>query len=55
MFADIRNLFNRRYATYGTYFETDSVAKAIPQSLNDPRSVTLAQKLSVYGGVRVTW
>jgi iron complex outermembrane receptor protein len=55
VFADIRNLFNRRYATYGTYFETGSVANAIPLALNDPRSVTLAQPLSVYGGVRLTW
>jgi iron complex outermembrane receptor protein len=55
VFGDIRNLFNRRYATYGTYFEPASVANAIPLALNDPRSVTLAQPLSVYGGVRVTW
>ncbi len=55
VFADIRNLFNRRYATYGTYFEPSSVANAIPVSLNDPRSITLAQPFSVYAGIKMTW
>jgi iron complex outermembrane receptor protein len=54
-FADLRNLFNRRYATYGTYFETGAVRNAIAVALNDPRTITLAQPLSVYAGIKMTW
>jgi iron complex outermembrane receptor protein len=55
VFADIRNLFNRRYAIYGTYSQPNSVANAIPVALNDPRTVTLAQPLSIYGGIKMSW
>jgi iron complex outermembrane recepter protein len=54
-FADLRNLFNRRYATYGTYFETGAVRNAIAVALTDPRTITLAQPLSVYAGIKMTW
>jgi len=53
LFGGINNLFDRRYATYGTYFETDSVANATSTAFGDPRTLTLAQPISGYGGVKL--
>ena len=53
IYGVINNLFNRKFATFGTFFDTQStVAIAIPNVLNDPRMVTPAQPLSVYVGMR---
>jgi iron complex outermembrane recepter protein len=53
IFGIVNNVFDRRYASFGTFFETDGVANAIPIALTDPRAFTLAPPLSVYGGVKV--
>jgi iron complex outermembrane receptor protein len=53
VFALVTNLFNQRYYTYGTYFQLDGVAKAVTFVFSDPRTVTPAQPLAVYGGLRV--
>ena len=55
VFADVRNLFDKRYATYGTFFEPSGVANAIAIALKDPRTITLAQPLSIYAGLKFTW
>lgn len=55
LFADIRNLFDQRYAAYGTFFQPSAVANAIPVRFTDPRTITLAQPLSIYAGIRITW
>ena len=55
LFADITNLFDRRYATYGTFFDTSGVANAIPVRLADPRTITLAQPRAIYGGIKLSW
>jgi iron complex outermembrane receptor protein len=53
IYGVINNLFNRKFATFGTFFDTQStVALAIPNVLSDPRMVTPAQPLSVYVGMR---
>jgi iron complex outermembrane receptor protein len=52
LFGLVTNLFNQRYYTYGTYFELDGVARAVSFAFTDPRTVTPAQPLAVYGGVR---
>lgn len=52
LFAQARNLFNRQYATYGTYAQTGPVANV---TLTDPRTVTPAQPLSLYAGIRALW
>ncbi|MBB4198395.1 hypothetical protein CCR94_22425 [Rhodoblastus sphagnicola] len=51
VYARGENVLDRRYALYGTYFDTN----ALYGSFSDPRSVTPAQPLSVYGGVRVAF
>jgi iron complex outermembrane receptor protein len=53
IFGVVTNLFNQRYYTYGTYFELDGVAKAVNFTFNDPRTITPAQPLAVYGGLKV--
>ncbi len=53
VFGLITNLFNQRYYTYGTYFELDGVAKAVTYTFTDPRTITPAQPLAFYGGVKV--
>jgi len=49
IYARGENLLDRRYHLYGTYFDTTALYGAY----SDPRSVTPAQPLSVYGGVRI--
>jgi len=56
IYGFINNLFNRKFATVGTFFDPQStVALAIPNVLNDHRMVTPAQPLSVYVGMRAKW
>ena len=52
VFGVVTNLFNQRYYTYGTYFELAGAAKALTTAFSDPRTVTPAQPLAVYGGLR---
>ena len=53
LFGYMTNLTNNRYATFGTFAETGPVAGNYV--INDPRTTTLAQPLSVYGGIRYTF
>jgi outer membrane receptor protein involved in Fe transport len=51
VYARGENLLDRRCYLYGTYFDTTQLF----QAFSDPRSVTPAQPLSVYAGLRVTF
>jgi outer membrane receptor protein involved in Fe transport len=51
LFGMINNVFDRRFYTYGTYFDTAQVF----QAFTNPQSVTPAQPLSVYAGLRVAF
>jgi len=56
-FGLINNATNNHYATYGTFYQTDTnaqLATGIPFT-NDPRTITAAQPLSLYAGVKVTF
>lgn len=53
VFGLVTNLFNQKYYTYGNYFQLDGVAKAVSFVFTDPRTITPAQPLAVYGGMRV--
>ncbi|MDP4026209.1 TonB-dependent receptor [Methylobacterium sp. NEAU 140] len=50
VFGFVTNLTNNRYATFGTFAETGPVAGNL--RINDPRTTTLAQPLSIYGGIK---
>jgi iron complex outermembrane receptor protein len=52
VFGLVNNLFDRNYATYGTYFQTDGIAF---KNFSDARMITPAQPLSAYAGLRVMW
>jgi iron complex outermembrane receptor protein len=56
LFLRVNNLFDRRYALFGTYFDPRAAANVgLPVVLTDHRSEVLGQPLSVYGGIRVTF
>ena len=56
VFGLINNLFNNHYATYGTFFDqtTDGQFAGNPVNfVSDPRTITPAQPIAFYGGVKV--
>ncbi len=52
IYGVVNNLFNRKFATFGTYFDPRAIANAIPDPPTDHRTVTPAQPLSIYVGLR---
>jgi iron complex outermembrane recepter protein len=52
IYGVIKNLFNRKFATFGTYFDPGSIVNVLANPPTDPRTVTPAQPLSVYIGLR---
>lgn len=52
LFGLLNNIFDRKYATYGTYFQTDSIAF---KEFQDARTITPAQPISAYAGLRMLW
>jgi iron complex outermembrane receptor protein len=52
LYGVVNNLFNRKFATFGTYFNPQVIANAIPDPPADHRMVTPAQPLSIYVGLR---
>ena len=52
VFGVVNNVFNRKYAVYGTYFDPQSIVNAIPNPPTDHRTQTPAQPLSLYAGLR---
>jgi len=63
VFGLVNNLLNRKYATYGTYYGTDTTGGNVNATLAangasatpNAEAVTVAQPLSVYAGVKVTF
>ena len=58
LFGRIDNLFDRKYATYGTYFGTDGTVNVHPNPLPDdpdPRTDTPAPPRSFQIGFRARW
>lgn len=54
VFALVNNLFDQRYALFGTFFNPQVVANAgLPIVLTDHRTEVFGQPRSVYGGLRV--
>jgi iron complex outermembrane receptor protein len=50
LFGNIQNLFNEKYATFGTFFDP---ARIPFLGLSDPRTLTPAPPLAVFAGLRV--
>jgi outer membrane receptor protein involved in Fe transport len=58
----VKNLFSKDYATFGTYFDTGALRNVAGDPvgvgrnatvLENPRTITPAAPLAVYGGVKV--
>jgi iron complex outermembrane receptor protein len=55
-FGLINNLFDKRYALFGAFFNPHSVANvSLPIVLTDRRSEVLGSPFSIYGGIRLTF
>jgi len=48
----VKNLFDRRYSVYGTFFETDSFPYL---NLTDPRTIVPGMPFAAYAGARATF
>lgn len=59
MYGLIRNLFDRRYGLYGTFFDTEEAEDAFDAAgyaeATDPRSISPSQPFAIYGGLRITF
>jgi len=53
LFAIIQNLFNNNYATFGIFGDVTKTPLPSVANPSDPRFVTLAAPVSVFGGIRV--
>ena len=51
IFAKVENIFDRRYATFGTYFDIHQ----IDAGFTDPRTLSPARPRSFYAGARATF
>ncbi len=52
----VKNLFDRRYGLYGTYFEEpDEVPVFGRPPLSDPRTISPAMPFAAYGGVKIKY
>ncbi|MFZ0852359.1 MAG: hypothetical protein WAO08_28760, partial [Hyphomicrobiaceae bacterium] len=58
----VKNLFSKDYATFGTYFDPEALRTVAGDPvgvgrngtlLENPRTITPAAPLAVYGGVKV--
>ncbi len=57
LYAKVENLFDNRYFTYGTFFDTTQVPNygAGGAAFTDPRSLTPARPRAIYAGMRATF
>jgi len=53
----IKNVFDRRYGLYGTFFDTEESEEAAEaagyEEFTDPRSITPSLPFAAYGGVKI--
>jgi outer membrane receptor protein involved in Fe transport len=57
VYARLDNVFDNRYATYGTFFETDALPNFVNggAAFTDPRSLSPARPRALYMGLRATF
>lgn len=59
VFGFVKNLFDREYGLYGTYFEADEVTE-VDEALGNPgltdnRTISPSQPFAAYGGVKIRY
>ena len=52
VFAKVENIFDRRYSTFGTYFDMHQIGFA---NFTDPRTFSPARPRAFYAGARATF
>jgi iron complex outermembrane receptor protein len=57
LYGRVDNVFDRRYATYGTFFERDDIPNFANggNDFTDPRTVSPARPRAFYAGLKATW
>jgi outer membrane receptor protein involved in Fe transport len=57
IYGRVDNIFDNRYATYGTFFETGDVPNFANggAAFTDPRTVSPARPRAFYAGLKATW
>jgi iron complex outermembrane receptor protein len=56
VYGRVDNLFDNRYATYGTFFDTGAIPNlSNGTTFTDARSVSPARPRAFYAGVKVTF
>ena len=57
IYGRVDNIFDRRYATHGTFFQTDDVPNFANggTEFTDPRSVSPARPRAIYAGLKATF
>jgi iron complex outermembrane receptor protein len=56
IFGIVNNLFDKRYALFGTYFDPQEVRNVgLPVQLTDGHTEVLGAPFAIYGGIRVTF
>jgi iron complex outermembrane recepter protein len=55
LFANLDNVTNTKYYTFGTFSPTSSVPIVQAPGASNPRSYSPAAPIAAYGGVRVTF
>jgi len=53
----VKNLFDKKYGLYGTYFDADDIGEEVDEELggagfSDPRTISPAMPFAAYGGVK---
>src|SRR5262249_44380578 len=55
LFATVENLFDKQYATFGTFSPTDDVPLSEAPGASNPRSLSPSMPRAFFGGLRVSF
>ncbi|MBN9508527.1 MAG: TonB-dependent receptor [Alphaproteobacteria bacterium] len=55
LFAILQNMFNVKYANYGTFSDVTAVPNTLVPNMTNTRSLSPGDPISAYGGVKVTF
>ncbi len=55
LYGIVRNLFDKRFATFGTLYDVGLAEASLGLGLSDPRTVSPGLPRTVFGGVRVVF
>jgi outer membrane receptor protein involved in Fe transport len=56
----VKNLFDKRYGLYGTFFEAEDIGEEVDEELggagfSDPRTISPAMPFAAYGGIKIQY